>query len=70
MIANKPELEQLLIKVSNGSDVLEESSGTGSSVDKSTHQLGQKYCVECKNSFKTKQADLESNGNSTEVNVL
>ena len=51
LIANKPELEQLLIKVSDGSDVLEESSGTGSSVDKSTHQLGQKYCVECKNSF-------------------
>ena len=51
LIANEPELEQLLIKVSDGSDVLEESSGTGSSVDKSTHQLGQKYCVECKNSF-------------------
>ena len=51
LIANKPELEQLLIKVSDGSDVLEESSGTGSPVNKSTHQLGQKYCVECKNSF-------------------
>ena len=50
LIANKPELEQLLIKVSDGSDVLEKSSGTGSPVNKSTHQLGQKYCVECKNS--------------------
>ena len=51
LIANKPELEQLLLKVSDGSDVLEESSGTGSPVNKSIHQLGQKYCVECKNSF-------------------
>ena len=50
-MTNKPELEQLLIKVSDGSDGLEESYGTGSPVDKSTHQLGQKYCVECKNSF-------------------
>ena len=51
LIGNKPELEQLLVKVSDGSDVMEESASTGSPVNRSIHQLGQKYCVECKNSF-------------------
>ena len=52
LIGNKPELESLLAKVSDGSDVLESSaSSNGSPVNRWIHQLGQKYCIECKNSF-------------------
>ena len=51
LISNKPELEQLLIRVSDGSDVTEEVSSGGSPVNKFIHQLGQKYCLECKNLF-------------------
>merc|ERR1719319_2184462 len=52
LISNKPELESLLVKVSDCSDVVEGGAGGGSSpVNRSIHQLGQKYCIECKNSF-------------------
>ena len=51
LIANKPELEQLLIRVSDGSEVTEEASSGASPVNKFIHQLGQKYCMECKNLF-------------------
>ena len=51
LIANKPELEHLLIRVSDGTDMSEEVSGSGNPVNKFIHQLGQKYCVECKNLF-------------------
>ena len=52
LISNKPELEQLLLKVSDGSDVQEAGAGSGGSpVNRSIHLLGQKYCIECKNSF-------------------
>ena len=40
-----------MIRVSDGSDVTEEASGGGSPVNKFIHQLGQKYCLECKNLF-------------------
>ena len=51
LISNKPELEQLLVRVSDGSDLTEEATGGGSPVNKFIHQLGQKYCLECKNLF-------------------
>ena len=51
LIGNKPELEHLLIRVSDGCDVSQEASTSGSPVNKYIHQLGQKYCVECKNLF-------------------
>ena len=52
LISNKPELESLLVKVSDCSDVVEGGAGGGGSpVNRSIHQLGQKYCIECKNSF-------------------
>ena len=51
LIGNKPELEHLLVRVSDGCDVTEEMATSGSPVNKYIHQLGQKYCLECKNLF-------------------
>merc|ERR1719319_1256667 len=52
LISNKPELEQLLVRIQDGCETGEESSAaTGSPVNRSIHLLGQKYCVECKNAF-------------------
>ena len=52
LVSNKPELEHLLIRVSDGVEMSEDgvTGGTGP-VNKFIHQLGQKYCVECKNLF-------------------
>ena len=51
LIGNKPELEHLLVMVSDGADGGDDVVNTGSPVNKYIHQLGQKYCVECKNLF-------------------
>ena len=51
LVSNKPELEQLLVRVSDGVEISEDGHTGAGPVNRFIHQLGQKYCVECKNLF-------------------